>query len=98
MRARAPSSVDELYVSDDRKPTAGIHLAFQAPDKAAVERFHEAGLAAGGTDNARPGPRDDHAGYFAAYLLDPDGNNVEAVYHGPTRRSVESVVVIPEGD
>src|SRR5688500_3982164 len=54
--------VDELYVSDDREPTAGIHLAFQAADEAAVERFYEAGLAAGGTDNGRPGLRDYHPG------------------------------------
>ncbi len=48
-------SIDELYVSDDREPTAGIHLAFQAADEAAVEWFYEAGLVAGGTDNGRPG-------------------------------------------
>ena len=85
-------SVDELYVSDDGEPTAGVHLAFQAADEAAVERFYEAGIAAGGRDNGRPGPRDYHPGYFAAYLFDPDGNNVEAVYHGPAERSAPSVV------
>lgn len=85
-------SVDELYVSDDGEPTAGVHLAFQAEDESAVERFYEAGLAAGGEDNGRPGPRDYHPGYFAAYLFDPDGNNVEAVYHGPAKRSAPSVV------
>jgi len=46
-----------------------------------VQRFHEAGLAAGGTDNGRPGARDYHPGYYSAYLLDPDGNNVELVNH-----------------
>ena len=90
-------SVDELYVSADREPTVGIHLAFQAADEAAVERFYEAGLAVGGVDNGRPGPRDYHPGYFAAYVLDPDGNNVEAVYHGPAERSARSVVVTPAG-
>src|SRR5687767_5196582 len=79
--------VDELYVSDDGEPTAGVHLAFQATDESAVARFYEAGLVAGGTDNGRPGQRDYYPGYFAAYLFDPDGNNVEAVYHGPAERS-----------
>jgi catechol 2,3-dioxygenase-like lactoylglutathione lyase family enzyme len=90
-------SVDELYVSDDGEPTAGVHLAFQAEDEAAVERFYEAGLAAGGKDNGRPGSRDYHPGYFAAYLFDPDGNNVEAVYHGPAERSAPSVVFTVSG-
>lgn len=90
-------SVDELYVSDDREPTAGLHLAFQAADEAAVGRFYDAGLAAGGTDHGGPGPREYHRGYFAAYILDPDGNNVEAVHHGPTTRSAADVVVRPVG-
>src|SRR5687768_4302405 len=77
-------SADELFVSSDGEPTTGLHVAFQAGDRAAVARFHEAALAAGGTDNGRPGERDYHAGYYAAYAFDPDGNNVEAVYHGPT--------------
>jgi catechol 2,3-dioxygenase-like lactoylglutathione lyase family enzyme len=86
---------DELYVSADGEPTSGVHLAFQAADRDAVARFHEAALAEGGTDNGRPGERDYHPGYFAAYAFDPDGNNVEAVYHGPATRSSESVVVTP---
>jgi catechol 2,3-dioxygenase-like lactoylglutathione lyase family enzyme len=86
-------SSDELYVAADREPTTGLHLAFQADDRDAVERFHEAALAAGGTDNGRPGERDYHPGYYAAYAFDPDGNNVEAVFHGPVTRSAESVVV-----
>jgi catechol 2,3-dioxygenase-like lactoylglutathione lyase family enzyme len=88
-------SADELYVTDDREPTSGFHLAFQAADRDAVVRFHEAALAAGGTDNGPPGERGYHPGYFAAYALDPDGNNVEAVFHGPSTRSAESVVVTP---
>ena len=84
--------IDELYVSDDGEATSRVHIAFQAADAEAVQRFHEAGLAAGGTDNGRPGARDYHPGYYAAYLLDPDGNNVEAVYHGPAERSAPSVV------
>lgn len=56
------------------------HVAFRAADQAAVERFHAAGLAAGGRDNGRAGPRPDYGPtYYAAFLIDPDGNNVEAV-------------------
>ena len=72
-----------------------MHLAFQAEDEAAVRRFHDAGLAAGGTDNGRPGERSYHPGYYAAYVLDPDGYNVEAVFHGPLARSAASVVLTP---
>jgi catechol 2,3-dioxygenase-like lactoylglutathione lyase family enzyme len=86
---------DELYVSDDAEPTARLHLAFQAADEEAVKRFHEAGIAAGGTDNGGPGERSYHPGYYGAYVLDPDGNNIEAVLHGPTSRSAASVVVKP---
>ena len=86
---------DELFVSDDGEPTSGLHLAFQAPDRETVERFYEAALAAGGRDNGGPGERGYHPGYFAAYALDPDGNNVEAVFHGPSTRSAASVVVRP---
>ena len=86
---------DELYVSDDGRPTSGLHVAFQAGDRDGVERFYEAALAAGGRDNGRPGDRDYHPGYYAADVLDPDGTNVEAVFHGPTTRSAPSVVVTP---
>lgn len=86
---------DELYVSADGEPTSGLHIAFQAADQDAVQRFYDAALAAGGRDNGPPGERDYHPGYYAAYVLDPDGNNVEAVFHGPTRRSAASVVVTP---
>ncbi|HZF16682.1 MAG TPA: VOC family protein [Steroidobacteraceae bacterium] len=58
----------------------GIHIAFQAANRAAVERFHRDGLKAGGRDNGQPGPRTDYSPtYYAAFLIDPDGNNVEAV-------------------
>jgi class 3 adenylate cyclase/catechol 2,3-dioxygenase-like lactoylglutathione lyase family enzyme len=89
-------SSDELFASDDGEPTGSLHLAFQARDHETVNAFHKAAVAAGGRDNGAPGERAYHPGYFAAYVLDPDGNNVEAVYHGPTARSVESVVVTPE--
>ena len=91
-------SADELFVSADGDPTARLHLAFQAPDPETVHRFHEAALAAGGRDNGAPGERHYHPGYYSAYALDPDGNNVEAVYHGPARRSADSVVVEPAAD
>jgi catechol 2,3-dioxygenase-like lactoylglutathione lyase family enzyme len=84
---------DELYVSDDGPPTTRLHLAFQARDAETVRRFYETGLAAGGKDNGRPGERSYHPGYFSAYLLDPDGNNIEAVSQGATRRSTGSIVV-----
>ncbi|HVT34193.1 MAG TPA: VOC family protein [Nevskiaceae bacterium] len=58
----------------------GTHVAFRAPDRAAVDRFHREGLKAGGRDNGKPGPRADYSPtYYAAFLIDPDGNNVEAV-------------------
>jgi catechol 2,3-dioxygenase-like lactoylglutathione lyase family enzyme len=60
------------------------HVAFSAPDRAAVDAFHEAALAAGGTDNGAPGLRPHyHESYYAAYVRDPDGNHIEAVCHRP---------------
>jgi catechol 2,3-dioxygenase-like lactoylglutathione lyase family enzyme len=86
--------LDELYVSaDGPPPTRGLHLAFQAADRAAVERFHSAAIAAGGRDNGAPGLRDYAPGYFAAFVLDPDGNNIEAVVHETERRSADAIVV-----
>ncbi len=91
--------VDELFVSSLESPasagelTGRMHLAFQADDRATVERFHAAALAAGGADRGAPGERPYHPGYYAAFVLDPDGNNIEAVYHGPAERSAASVVV-----
>ncbi len=84
---------DELCFSLGTPLTSGLHLAFQAMDRDAVHRFHAAALAAGGRDNGAPGERRYHPGYYGAFALDPDGNNVEAVYHGPTRRSAQSVVI-----
>jgi catechol 2,3-dioxygenase-like lactoylglutathione lyase family enzyme len=91
--------IDELCVSEPSSPaSAGVttgraHLAFQAPDKASVSRVYEAGLAAGGRDNGAPGDRAYHPGYHAAFLLDPDGNNIEVVFHGPAQRSSDSVKI-----
>lgn len=85
-------SADELWF-DGEKGSTNIHLAFQAKDRATVDRFHEAGLAAGGKDNGAPGERNYHPGYYAAFLFDPDGNNIEAVHHGPVQRSVDAVTI-----
>jgi len=83
---------DELWI-DAGEPASHVHLAFQAGDQATVKRFYEAGLAAGGKDNGGPGERPYHPGYYAAFLWDPDGNNIEAVFHGPAERSAKSVVI-----
>ena len=65
-----------------RDPVGGAHVAFGAADRPAVDRFHEVALAAGGGDNGAPGVRSQYApDYYAAYVLDPDGNNLEAVTH-----------------
>ena len=84
---------DELFVSGGTPLTGRCHLAFQAADREQVAAFHAAGIAAGGRNNGAPGERDYHPGYFAAFLLDPDGNNIEAVFHGPHWRSAPSVVL-----
>jgi len=86
-------SADELWIDKADGPTSHIHLAFRAKDHAEVKAFYEAALAAGGTDNGAPGERKYHPGYYAAFVLDPDGNNIEAVYHGPFVASAESVVI-----
>ncbi len=94
---------DELVISakDSEaalgKLTGRTHLAFQAQDRAMVEKFHEAGLAAGGKDFGAPGERPYHPGYYAAFLLDPDGNNIEAVYHGEANRSAAAIKIEFEG-
>lgn len=90
---------DELFVStaDSKsalgKTTGRHHLAFQAKDRAMVEAVYKAALASGGKDNGAPGERPYHPGYYAAFFLDPAGNNIEAVYHGEARRSAPSVKV-----
>lgn len=88
---------DELFVSTPESSAAAgvttgrMHLAFQAGDGATVDRFHAAAIAAGGTDNGAPGERKYHPAYYAAFVLDPDGNNIEVVHHGPAKRSAASV-------
>lgn len=71
----------DLWISQGH-PTRPLHLAFRALTRAAVDAFHAAALAAGGRDNGRPGLRPHyHPHYYSAYVLDPDGHNVEAVCH-----------------
>ncbi len=90
---------DELFVSTadsaaaQGQLTGRHHFAFQARDRAMVDAFYRAALAHGGTDNGAPGERPYHPGYYAAFVLDPDGNNVEAVFHGAARRSAASVEI-----
>jgi catechol 2,3-dioxygenase-like lactoylglutathione lyase family enzyme len=90
---------DELFISTRESDaalgqlTGRAHLAFQGKDRETVERFHRAALAAGGKDNGAPGERKYHPGYYGAFVLDPDGNNIEVVFHGPAKKSAESVKV-----
>jgi catechol 2,3-dioxygenase-like lactoylglutathione lyase family enzyme len=70
-------------VTDDRPVTENLHMAFPAADRAAVDAFHRDALAAGYRDNGGPGERPEyHEGYYGAFVLDPDGNNIELVFHG----------------
>lgn len=91
---------DELVVSRADSPaaqhvlTGRHHLAFQAKDRATVDAAYRAALGHGGRDNGAPGLRAAyHPGYYAAFVLDPDGNNIEVVYHGEAQRSAASVVI-----
>jgi len=90
---------DELVVSAIASPTArGVttgrhHIAFQAKDRATVDAFYRTALAHGGRDNGAPGERVYHPGYYACFVLDPEGNNIEAVFHGEARRSAPSVTI-----
>jgi catechol 2,3-dioxygenase-like lactoylglutathione lyase family enzyme len=90
---------DELFISTASSEaaqgelTGRHHLAFQARDRAMVDAFHSAALAHGGRDHGAPGERAYHPGYYGAFVLDPDGNNIEAVYHGPAKHSAEVIEV-----
>jgi catechol 2,3-dioxygenase-like lactoylglutathione lyase family enzyme len=86
---------DELFVSQVDGARTRVHLAFQVRSREMVDAFYGAALEAGGRDNGAPGERPYHPGYYAAYVLDPDGNNIEAVFHGPVDRSADSVVITP---
>jgi catechol 2,3-dioxygenase-like lactoylglutathione lyase family enzyme len=72
----------DFWITDRDAPPTGVHVAFEAASRERVDAFHAAALAAGGTDNGAPGVREIyHPTYYGAYVLDPDGNNVEAVCH-----------------
>jgi len=75
-----PPGAPALWLHEHAGGGSGVHVAFRAEDRAAVDRFHADGLKAGGRDNGAPGLRKDYSPhYYAAFLIDPDGNNVEAV-------------------
>lgn len=88
---------DELYVDSEGPPSSNLHLAFQADSIKAVHAFHSAGMAAGGVDNGQPGYREYHSSYYAAFLVDPDGNNIEAVCDVGAGRSSASIEVTRSG-
>lgn len=74
-----------FWITDQRQPTTeNVHVAFASMDRATVDAFHAAALEAGGTDNGAPGIRElYHPDYYGAFVLDPDGNNIEACCHAP---------------
>jgi catechol 2,3-dioxygenase-like lactoylglutathione lyase family enzyme len=92
-------SFDELFVSAPGTAaaqgvlTGRVHLAFAAKDRAIVDKLHVVALEAGGKDNGKPGERPYHPGYYAAFVLDPDGNNIEFVHHGQAQFSAPSVKI-----
>lgn len=95
---------DELFISTRESSaaqgalTGRMHLAFQGKSRQMVEQFYKAALAAGGRDNGAPGERPYHPGYFGAFVIDPDGNNIEVVFHGPAKtKSADSVKITFEG-
>ena len=72
-----------FWIGTGKAASSGCHVAFAAPDTATVDAFYKAAMAAGGRDNGAPGLRPHyHPGYYGAFVLDPDGNNIEAVHHG----------------
>jgi catechol 2,3-dioxygenase-like lactoylglutathione lyase family enzyme len=74
----------DFFLAQRGEPSSPVHVAFRAPDRRSVDAFHEAAIAAGGTDNGPPGIRRVyHEYYYGAYALDPEGNNIEAVTHEP---------------
>ena len=90
---------DELFISTKESDaalgvlTGRVHLAFQGKSREVVDRFHQVALATGGRDNGPPGERAYHPGYYGAFVLDPDGNNIEVVFHGPAQQSADSVKI-----
>jgi len=78
--------IPSYWVEGSRPGINQMHVAFVAKDKAAVDAFYEAALAAGGKDNGPPGPREGAGDYYGAFVLDPDGNNIEACCRGAAAR------------
>ncbi len=79
-----PKGTPCLWIAEGKPASRGIHVAFASDARTVVTRFFEAALPSGGKDNGPPGPRPDYgATYFAAFVLDPDGNNIEVVTHAP---------------
>jgi catechol 2,3-dioxygenase-like lactoylglutathione lyase family enzyme len=79
------AEADDFAVSLAYPAGGSVHVAFAADRREQVDAFYEAAIAAGGLDNGPPGPRLEYsAGYYGAFVLDPDGHNVEAVHHGGT--------------
>ena len=73
----------DFWVAEGTPNAPPIHIAFRAESRAQVDAFYAAAMAAGGRDNGPPGPRPHyHASYYGAFVLDPDGHNIEAVTHG----------------
>lgn len=90
---------DELFVSTKESRaaqgqlTGRVHLAFQAPSREVVQEVYRAAVEAGGVENGAPGERPYHPGYYAAFIIDPDGNNIEVVFHGPAKRSTPAIEI-----
>ncbi|HLL24689.1 MAG TPA: VOC family protein [Kofleriaceae bacterium] len=92
-------SYDELWISTAQSHaaqgelTGRAHFAFATRDRATVDAAHAAAIAAGGRDNGAPGERPYHPGYYAGFMLDPDGNNIEVVFHGEATYSASSLTI-----
>jgi catechol 2,3-dioxygenase-like lactoylglutathione lyase family enzyme len=75
----------DFWIGESRPNVPPVHVAFRAESRAQVDAFYKAALAAGGRDNGPPGLRPHyHANYYGAFVLDPDGHNIEAVCHAPS--------------
>ena len=78
----AVGELPDFWIRKGERVTPPVHIAFATSDREMVEEFHQAAMAAGGTDNGPPGLRPQyHPNYYGAFVLDPDGNNIEAVCH-----------------
>ena len=84
MCAFGPTGKPAYWIIEVKEPASPRHIAFSAENRTAVSSFYDAAMAAGGMDNGAPGPRPMyHEHYYGAFVLDPDGNNIEAVCHLP---------------